>query len=794
MSRFVQQAPHWRWLPLVGRSSGGGRVQASDSELPPSHPGALRLPEQVSGLLPYPADVATLVKISYNVLAEHRTSGGAQEQPDGDQSILAAKEALIWWNTYLATGDEQYQSSFLAQATWILEHATAFAGGVFGWPVLSRVSTLSEPVPLLSASTQGLALSVLVRAYRLTGDEAFWQMAQGAVRAFEQDIFEGGVSAPIGAEGIFFEEIAAYPAAHHLSACLISLCGLSEYLAVAGDAQVAALVQRSLSTLSTLVAAFDTGYWSRADLSSRRLTAPAIHRLHVELLHALAQSSGDDAWAILAARWERYQHAFRSRLRYFLASTTGRLQRLFGRWIRQRFFRTAEEAAQERRRKVYVPITAFPVAGGMRSVLAGVAKAMAREWQMEYLTWHIGTHGEDMVVRSFGNTSTTYWQFPNVWLYVFAGWRRLLALLHQGQRHHLILSQDGVFTGAFAALAARLAGVPVVCMDHGSITLPYSRTYRTERLRALEHAPWRGRLLSRLRFACYWPSLRLLAWVATRTTDFFLAAGEDVEMAYRQQLGVSSGRIIRFPFLIDTDHYAPCDALVKAERREKLHLPADSIVITMINRLSPEKGVDIALRGMSRALEQLPGDVGARVRVIIAGDGPLRPQIEETIRSYHLESACLLWGEATTDDVALLLSISDLFLYTATRGINSAAVLEAMGAGLMVIASMEPRWMATLLAEGRGMAIPAGDAEAVGAALIAALTDLPRCRQMGTVAREYIKTHHDAESLRRCLLRATGWPLAVSAVHHVPREDSLMVARQSASFVADQGMSEEEDA
>lgn len=67
-------------------------------------------------------------------------------------------------------------------------------------------------------------------------------------------------------------------------------------------------------------------------------------------------------------------------------------------------------------------------------------------------------------------------------------------------------------------------------------------------------------------------------------------------------------------------------------------------------------------------------------------------------------------------------------------------------------------------------------------------------RQMGAVAREYIKTHHDVESLRRCLLRATGWPLAASAVQQVPRVDSLMVARQSASLVGERGMFEEGDA
>jgi glycosyltransferase involved in cell wall biosynthesis len=735
---------------------------------------------QPEGLSPYPLDLSPLLAGR----APHEP-GAPPEAPEPRLShvhepTFVAQEALICWNTYLATGDEQQRAAFLAQATWLLEHATPAGGNGSGWPVLTRLSTLPEAVPLLSASTQGLTLSVLVRAYRLTSDDVFWHLAQRAVRAFALDIFDGGVSAPVGDGGLFFEEVAAYPAAHHLSACLIALCGLYDYLAVADDADVAALVQRCLAALATLAPLFDTGYWSRADLASRRLAAPATHALHVALLQALAQASGDAAWAALAARWAGYQQSLRSRLRCSLTSKAGRLQQACWQWLQQRLLRGAQRAGGETR-KVCVPITAFPVPGGMRSVLAGVAQAMAGVWEMEYLAWHIGPHHEGMTIRSFGNAKTSNWQFPNVWLYAFAGWRRLLALLRQGQRYQVILPQDGVFTGAYAALAARLAGVRVVCMDHGNITLLSSRAFRAERLRALAATPWPTRLLSRVRYLCYWPSLRLLARVATRSADFFLAAGEDVEVAYRQQLGVSPNRIIRFPFLIDAERYAPCDALTKVQRRMQLHLPPDGIIVAMVNRLAPEKGVDIALQGISRALRELPADLGSRVRVVIAGDGPLRPQIEADIRRYDLESTCLLWGEATPDEVALLLSVSDLFLYAATRGINSAAVLEAMAAGLGVIASMEPRLMAALLADGRGMVIPAGDAGAISVALAEAVRNLPRCRQMGTAARAYIQTHHSAEILRRCLLRATGWPLALSDVRRASSEDDLIAAGQGLS-------------
>lgn len=738
---------------------------------------------QPDGLSPYPFDLSPLLALTRQALDGQSISSDALEyqRPHFYQPTILAQEALIKWNTYLDTGDEQQRTAFLAQAAWFVQHATSFVGDVSGWPVLTHVSTLPEPVPLLSASVQGLALSVVIRAYQLTHEEAFGLLARRAAHAFELDIFDGGVSAPVGGEGIFFEEVAAYPATRRLSSCLIALYGLYDYLTIADDAHISDLIQGCLATLSTLVPAFDTGYWSRVDLSTGRLAAPVIHALHIEFLKALTQASGDPRWAVLAARWAGYRHSLSSRLRYFLSNLASSLPLPRLKRLAHRNLPDVAGDGQRRKSKVCVAITAFPVAGGMRSVLAGVAKAMVGEWEMEYLTWHIGSHSEGMTIRSFGNSRTTSWQFPNVWFYVFAGGRKLLSLLRHSQGYHVILPQDGVFTGVYATLAAKLAGVRVVCMDHGHIPQLYNQTYRVERLKVIAADPWMTRFLVRLRYACYWPSLRLLTRIATHAADSFLLAGDDVETTYRQRLGVSSDRIIRYPYLIDTERYAPLDALEKVQKRMHLQLPPDGIIVAMVNRLAPEKGIDIALEGISRALRELPVELGSKVRVVVAGDGPLRSQVEEDVRRYQLESTCALWGEVTPDAVALLLRVSDLFLFTATRDSNSVAVLEAMAAGLMVIASTVPPSKAALLAEGRGLAIPVGDAEAVGVSLAESIRDLPRCREMGKLAGAYIQTHYSAEVVRRCLLRATGWPLAASDVNQMLSEHDLIVAEQGMS-------------
>ena len=106
--------------------------------------------------------------------------------------------------------------------------------------------------------------------------------------------------------------------------------------------------------------------------------------------------------------------------------------------------------------------------------------------------------------------------------------------------------------------------------------------------------------------------------------------------------------------------------------------------------------------------------------------------------------------------MVMLLAISDIFLYSGTRGTNySMAVLEAMAAGCAIIASVVPQSNATLLAEGRGIAVEPGNSTAISDALVRLCSDLALLPQMGQLAREYVATHHNAEMLGRSLLRAS---------------------------------------
>lgn len=83
------------------------------------------------------------------------------------------------------------------------------------------------------------------------------------------------------------------------------------------------------------------------------------------------------------------------------------------------------------------------------------------------------------------------------------------------------------------------------------------------------------------------------------------------------------------------------------------------------------------------------------------------------------------------------------------------SILEAMAASCAIVASPLPPANVRMLADRRGIIVPAGDAVQTGSALKYLINNLELCHQMGQAAREYIATYHSPAVLKRTLLRAS---------------------------------------
>ncbi len=161
---------------------------------------------------------------------------------------------------------------------------------------------------------------------------------------------------------------------------------------------------------------------------------------------------------------------------------------------------------------------------------------------------------------------------------------------------------------------------------------------------------------------------------------------------------------------IDVKKYARDESArlnFRAERgirpKEKVFVGAGSFV--------PAKGFDVLIRAFA-ALSRERADV----RLLIAGDGPLRGDYAALIRELGIEGRASL-SDGYVSDVRPWLWGADFFVLPSRGEPFGIVLLEAMASGLPVIATDEGG-PSELIADGReGVLIPVGDVEAMVGAM-----------------------------------------------------------------------------
>jgi heparosan-N-sulfate-glucuronate 5-epimerase len=328
MNKQPERQSIWHSLPLIGfiitewQTLHAEQTRACYS-LAPMSLGTSKMP-------PYPVDMWPLLSLPLGTLDETGVPYYTlNDFPNGYYATMIAQYALAQWNVYLKTGEEESKKAFMTQAEWLVAHESRVSHDAGGWPFPLPSRDYFAAAPWLSALIQGNAISVLVRAYILTGEDIFLQVARRAVRTFELDIHNGGVSTSIDNDGIFFEEVAVYPAAHILNGYIFSLFGLYDYVSVTSDTRIARLIDRSLAAMHVIIDAYDLGYWSSYDFLYKSPAPRFYHDQHSVLLVALSRYSGCEHCRKLSARWAEYQTRPSCRLRYFIVSRFVRYRRGF---------------------------------------------------------------------------------------------------------------------------------------------------------------------------------------------------------------------------------------------------------------------------------------------------------------------------------------------------------------------------------------------------------------------------------------------------------------------------------
>jgi len=141
--------------------------------------------------------------------------------------------------------------------------------------------------------------------------------------------------------------------------------------------------------------------------------------------------------------------------------------------------------------------------------------------------------------------------------------------------------------------------------------------------------------------------------------------------------GVPADRVKVIYSGIDPDDYAPTQER-RALARQLLSAGEGEWLVGFVGRLVADKGIP-TLIALARRFKQR----SEKVRFVLIGDGPLRPQVEAIARDENLPLQCLGFRA----DVPLLLAGLDAYVHPSRYESFCLSVLEAMAARLPVVAS-----------------------------------------------------------------------------------------------------------
>ncbi len=216
---------------------------------------------------------------------------------------------------------------------------------------------------------------------------------------------------------------------------------------------------------------------------------------------------------------------------------------------------------------------------------------------------------------------------------------------------------------------------------------------------------------------------RILATVFyPRGFDRMLAVSAAVAGHYREALRLDDVAILNNP--VDMSRIA------KVSEPSRPPHALDHVKLVVPGRLVPEKGHSDFLEALAVLRHR-----GHMFQATLAGDGPLRSQIEARIKALDLSDRVCLTGALEYDAMLEVISSADIVVTPSRFEGFALTALEAMALGRPVVAT-RAGGLAEIANDGKtGVLVPAGDTKALSEAILSLAKNDSMRRRLGEAGR-----------------------------------------------------------
>ena len=199
-------------------------------------------------------------------------------------------------------------------------------------------------------------------------------------------------------------------------------------------------------------------------------------------------------------------------------------------------------------------------------------------------------------------------------------------------------------------------------------------------------------------------------------------------------LGMDADRIVVFPWGVDLRQFRP-----GRSRSVRSALGWEGEFILVATRSWERRyGIEVLLEGFAVAVRREP-----RLRLVLIGDGSLRPYVLRRIEDPEVSSKVRLPGVVDQEWLPAFYRSADLYVSPSHVDGTSVSLLEAMACGLPVVVSDIPGNREWVQPGAQGWWFPDGDAHALADVLVDATKRPERLKGMGRRNRRVVERRAD---------------------------------------------------
>lgn len=200
------------------------------------------------------------------------------------------------YDLYLMSGEDRYMKKFMQCAKWAMNHIDEKGR----W----NNFFFSMPEAPYGAMAQGEGASLLIRAYKYTGEAQYLDIAKEAIDFMLLPLEEGGTTKYESGDAYLMEFTSMDMV---MNGAIFAWWGLYDYVLATNDTgRYREAMAKTLSSFINVLPRFKCSYWSMYSLDGL-IASPFYHNLHIAQMEAMYELTGITIFKEYADIWRRQQ-------------------------------------------------------------------------------------------------------------------------------------------------------------------------------------------------------------------------------------------------------------------------------------------------------------------------------------------------------------------------------------------------------------------------------------------------------------------------------------------------------